>query len=250
MQTLALLLRAGSRRLIGLSAFALLFLLAGAAARVFAGHEGHVEAERLLLIGGYPLVSMLLLAGWLIARFPMIAALVLLAGVVSDDRTSGLARLLRVRPRSPLAHYALRALVFGSIAFLMSAVLVPAFDALILGRWTGGAAFVVIAAHVLVYGSLTAVLSVFTRADAWVALFLGFFAIVWHALRTADALAHTPPGIREVITFVLPPQGALAALETAFAEMLPVPWEAFAFVVAYSALLLVIGGMFLGQREI
>jgi hypothetical protein len=250
LKTIELLLRARARRLIGLVAFAALFVLAGVAARVFAGHDGHVEAERLFLIGGYPLVSVLLLLGWLIARFPMIAVLVLLAGVISEDRTTGFARLLHVRPRSRLAHYGVRVLVFATVAFMLSAVLVPLFDMLIIGRWTGGAAFVVIAAHVLVYGSLTVLLSIFTRADAWIALFLGLFAIVWQALRAGDVLVGTPPGIREFVSFVLPPQGALGALELAFAERMPIPWEAFGFVVAYSALLLVITGLLLERREI
>jgi hypothetical protein len=249
-KTIELLLRARARRLIGIVAFAALFVLAGAAARVFAGHDGHVEAERLFLIGGYPLVSVLLLLGWLIARFPMIATLVLLAGVISDDRSTGFARLLHVRPQSRVAHYGVRVFVLAAIAFGISAVLMPVFDLLIIGRWTGGAAFVVITAHVLVYGSMTVLLSIFTRADAWIALFLGLFAMVWQALRAADVLGGVPPGVREFVSFVLPPQGALGAIETAFAEMSAVPWAAFGFVAAYSGLLLVISGLLLERREI
>jgi hypothetical protein len=247
---LGTMLRARSRRVIGLLAFGGLFLLAGVTARVVAGHEGHVEAERLFLIGGYPLVSVLLLLGWLIARFPMIAALVLLSGVISEDRASGFARLVHVRPRSRLVYYGTRVSVFALLAFVVSSIVVPLFDFLILGRWSGWAAVAVIGAHVLVYGSVTVLFSVFTRADAWIALFVALFAIVWDALRTAGAVANAPPGVREALTLLLPPQGALNAIEAAFAQMQPVPMPALGLVAFYSLLLVVIAGLLLERREI
>jgi hypothetical protein len=245
-----LILRARTRRIIALLAFAGLFIAAAVAARLVAGHDGHVEAERLFLVGGYPLVSMLLLLGWLIARFPMIATLVMLAGVFSHDRATGLARLDHVRPASPLRTYAVRAAALAGVAWLLAMVLVPLFDGLILGRWIGHGALVVITTHVLVYGSLTVLLSIVTRADAWIALFLSLLAMVWHVLRTADALGNTPSALREVLTFVLPPQGALLAIEGAFAAYQPMPWNAVAFVVGYSVLLLVMAGLLLDRREV
>lgn len=250
MRMIWLILRARSRRLLALLAFAALFLAAALAARVVAGHDGHVEAERLFLVGGYPLVSMLLLLGWLIARFPMIATLVLLAGVFSHDRATGLARLDFVRPAAPLRTYAARAAVLAGVAWLFAVLLVPLFDALILGHWVGYGAFVVITTHVLVYGSLTVLLSILTRGDAWIALFLSLLAMVWHVLRTADALGATPNLVRELLTFLLPPQGALLAIEGAFAAFQPMPWNAVAFVVGYCAMLLVIAGLLLDRREI
>ena len=44
--------------------------------------------------------GLILLIGWLVGRFPMIAALVLMQGAFSSDRAAGYARLYAVRPRS------------------------------------------------------------------------------------------------------------------------------------------------------
>ena len=81
------------RRIVGLLAFALLFIAAGLTARMLVGEEGHVEVGELFLIGGYPVVSALLLLGWLLGRYPVIATLVLFAGLFSGDRGDGYARL-------------------------------------------------------------------------------------------------------------------------------------------------------------
>jgi hypothetical protein len=248
---LALSLRSRMRRMLGLGAFALLFLLAGATARVLTGSaHGHVELERLFELGGSTLVSVLLLLGWLIGRFPMIAVLVLMSGVFSDDRDRGYTRLFAVRPSSVLALYGARMVTFSLIAFAMSAVLIPGFDLLILNEWTGTGVFALIGAQVLVYGSLTALLSVATRGDAWIALFLGLLATVWYALRRVDFFQSTPPLIRETVSVLLPPQGALLRVEGAFAAAQPVPADAMLYIAIYSLLILILAGAALARREI
>lgn len=247
----ALSIRSRARRMIGLAAFALLFLAAGATARVFTGSEhGHVELERLFELGGTTLVSALLLLGWLIGRFPMIATLVLMSGVFSDDRERGYARLYAVRPRSMILLYGARVLIYALIAFGMSAILIPGFDLLILNEWTGASVFALIAAQILVYGSLTALLSVATRADAWFALFLGLLATVWYALRRMDFFQSTPPAIRETVSVLLPPQGALLRVEGAFAAAQPVPADAMLYIAIYSLLILIIAGVALARRDL
>ena len=126
-----------ARRIGALIAFAALFLVSGIAARVLVGEGGHVEAGELFLVGGYPLVSALLLLGWLLGRYPLIATLVLLAGVLSDDRANGYARLYSVRLLSFFRIYAPRVVALTTIAFLLSAILMPIFDVLmLLGRDT------------------------------------------------------------------------------------------------------------------
>jgi hypothetical protein len=245
-----LVLLARRRRILALLAFCAMFLLAAGTARIVAGHDGHVEADRLFVFGGYPLVSVVLLLGWLIARFPMIAALVLLSGVFSDDRSRGHARLYAVRPGSIMLRYGRRAAVLGLGAFLLSAVLMPVFDVLMLGAWTGASIFAVIFAHIAVYGSLTVLFSVWTRADAWLALLAGAAALLWTALRQADALVGVPVAIREAVTFLLPPQTAITAIEMAFAARLPVPVDALVYVTLYAALMLFLAGVGLRRREI
>lgn len=242
-------LLARRRRILALIATAALFLAAGATAAALGREDGHVEFDRLFQIGGYPLISGMLLAGWLLGRFPMIATLVLLAGVVADDRRDGRARLLAIRPVHPAVIYGVRFLVLGATAFLLSAVLLPSYDLLLLGEWAGPATLVLILAHVMVWGGLTALLSVFTGLDAWIALMLALLALVWTSLVTAGMMPLAAP-VAEAIGFVLPPQPALLALEGAFADVQPIPWDAFWFCVGYGVVGVVLAALAVGRREV
>lgn len=243
-------LRSRRRRLLALVAFACLFLAAALTGRVLAtGPEGGVEVGQLFVVGGYPLVSALLLLGWVLGRFPLIATLVLLAGLVSDDRRDGFIRVYAVRPTSLVKIYALRALVLGGAAFLLSLALMPLFDLIMLGKVAGFAYVPLILAYVVAYGGLTVLLSVWARGDAWIALLVAIFALVWNALLTAGALTGAPPGITQVITFLAPPQSQFLRLEGAFANIQPIPWGAFFFVSAYGVLALILAGVSLVSRE-
>lgn len=242
-------LLARRRRIFALLATAALFLAAGATAAALGREDGHVEFDRLFQIGGYPLISGMLLAGWLLGRFPMIATLVLVAGVVADDREDSRARLLAVRPLHPALVYGARFLVLGAMAFLLSAVLLPAYDLLLLGEWAGPATLVLILAHVAVWGGVTALLSVFTRLDAWIALMLALLALVWTSLGTAGMMPLAGP-VAEAVGFVLPPQPSLLALEGAFADIQPIPWDAFWFCVGYGVVGVALAGLAVGRREV
>jgi hypothetical protein len=248
---IALSLRALRRRILILIAFTAAFLVAALAARVVTGaHDGHVELDRIFQIGGAPLASAFLLLGWVIGRFPLVAVLVLMAGIFSHDRADGTARLYFARPVSPIAVYGSRFTVLALLAFAISALLMPAFDVILLGQWAGPNTLVLIASYIIAYGGLVAFLSLWTRADAWIALLMGIFAIAWHALRVAGVLEGAAPGVREIVSLILPPHGALFAIETAFAQMLPIPWEAALVVGLYGTVLLLISALFIGQREV
>ncbi len=243
--------KARRRRMAALVAFGLLFVAAALTGRFLAkGPHGQVEVGQLFVVGGYPLVSALLLLGWIIGRFPLIAVLVLMAGVFSADRSAGYARLYAVRPVSPLRVYGARWLALAAVAFILSAMLLPGFDLLMLGTWAGGGTFVLIAAYILAYGGLTAFLSVWTRGDAWIALLVGVFALVWNALLQAGALAGAPPGVTRAIALVVPPQAEFLRLEGAFAGMQAIPWDAFAYIAGYGVVMLVLAGVSVAAREI
>lgn len=247
---LALFIRTRLRRVGALLLFAFLFVLAGIVARAMVGAEsGHVEVGQLFLIGGYPLVSALLLLGWLLGRYPMIATLVLMAGIVSDDRMNGMSRLYAVRTTSLAGIYVRRFLAATAIALLLSAVLLPGFDLLMLGTWAGPATIVLIFAYVAVYGSLTFFLSIWVRNEAWVALALSISAMLWDAALRAGRLAGAPPGIRELVSGVLPPQGALFKLENAFGSIQPIPWASVGYVAIYAVLLFAAAVVSLRVRE-
>jgi hypothetical protein len=248
---LQLTMRSRARRIAGLAAFGSLFLAAGATARIFTGDEhGHIEMDQIFALGGTTLVSALLLLGWLIGRFPLIAALVLVAGAFSDDRAAGYARVYAVQPRSGLLLYGARFVLLISIAFLLSALLLPLFDIIVLGQLPPVSVFALIAAQIIVFGTLTALLSTLTRADAWGALFLGILGMIWDALRRIDFFQQMPAALRETVSVALPPQGALMRIEQAFASLQSVPWDAFVYILLYGALLLIIAGVVLARREV
>jgi hypothetical protein len=241
--------RSRRRRILALLAFAGVFLLTAATAAALAGEEGHVELETLFQLGGYPLISGVLLIGWLLGRFPLLAALVLFSGIVAADRVDGHARILAVRPASPALIYGVRCLLLAALAFALSAFLMPLFDLLMIGTWAGPALLVLILAHIVVWGSLTTLLSVATRLDAWMALLLALFAMLWGALREANMLPVVPI-LGDLIAFILPPQAQLFALESAFARIAPIPWGAFWFCMGYGAGALIVAAFAIGRREI
>lgn len=236
-------------RLLALFAFSAVFLLAGTGAALTLKDEtGVVHLDELFAVGGYTAPSALLLLGWLIGRLPLIAVVALTAGVVSEDRRGGLARLIAVRPVSPFAVYGVRLAVLAAIAFAICAVVMPAFDLLMLGKWAGPATLVLIAAYVMVYGGLTALLSVWTRWDGWIALLLAVLSTVWAALDRAGVLT-IGAGVKQFFTFVLPPQPALFAIENAFANVQPIPWNAVAFAAGYGLLMLLLAAAALLRAE-
>ncbi len=242
--------RSRRRRLLALVAFAALFLAAALTGRFIAtGQEGGVEMGQLFLVGGYPLVSALLLLGWVLGRFPLIATLVLLAGMVSDDRRDGYLRAYAVRPVSLVRVYGMRWLLLAGLAFLLSIALMPLFDLIMLGKMAGFAYVPLILAYLIAYGGLTALLSVWFRGDVWIALLVAIFALVWNGLLTAGTLVGAPPGITQVITFLAPPQSQFLRLEGAFANIQPVPWDAFFLICAYGVLALVGAAASLSLRE-
>lgn len=242
-------LLARRRRALALLAFAVLFLIAAVAAHALAGEPDRIDLGTLYQIGGYPLMSGLLVLGWLLGRFPLAASLVLMSGVFSGDRESGLARLVAARPVSPALLYGTRFLVLTALAFAISAVVMPLFDIIVLGHWAGPATLVLITAHVLVWGGLTALLSVVTRLDAWLTLLLALFAMVWASLGHAGLLPVAPP-VADVVGFILPPEPQLFRLEGAFANVKAIPWSAFRFAAGYGIVALLLAAFFVRRREI
>lgn len=238
------------RRLLFVGALCVVFLFAAAAASVFLRDEhGDVHIDQLFAVGGYPAASAMLLIGWLIGRLPLIAVLVLMSGMIADDRSNGLARLIAVRPVSPIVVYGVRFALLAAITFLVSAIVMPLFDLLMLGEWAGPATFVLIAAYLLSYGSLLVFLSAWTRGDAWIALLLAIVSISWAAL---DRVGFLPvaPALADAIAFVLPPQPALFQLEGAFAELEPIPWAAFLYCAGYGVFFLTLAGVSVARREV
>jgi hypothetical protein len=238
------------RRILLLLAFAAALLSTAVAARMLSAGADHAELDRIFELGGPTLGAGFIVFGWLVGRFPLVATLVLLAGIFSGDRAMGTTRVLAVRPVSLLSIYGVRFLALVITAFALGALVLPLFDLLLLGRWAGISTLILAAAYVISYAGLIALLSVFTRADAWIALLLGILATAWNALRGAGMLDAIPAGGRQFVTLLLPPHASLLAIENAFGQAAAMPWNAFADVCIYGATMTILAALALGRREI
>ncbi|HEY0810871.1 MAG TPA: hypothetical protein VGD49_11955 [Longimicrobiales bacterium] len=251
MSMIALYLRSNLRRIFALIAFAMLFLLSGLTARLLVGTDhGQVELGNLFMAGGYPLVAALLLLGWMLGRYALVATLVMFAGIVSSDRANGNIRLYAVRPRWVGFLYLKKFFAAGAVVFVLSALLMPTFDLLLLGRWAGAGTFVLILSYIMVYGSVCFFLSVWLRGEVWVTVVLAITAMLWDALIRSGKIGNAAPGIREIVTVLLPPQSALFQIESAFGAENPIPWASFVFVMAYAVILTVAALVSLRIREL
>jgi hypothetical protein len=239
------------RRIAALVLFGALYLVGAIVMRAIGtGDHGIVDPDKLMQVGGYSLLSAILLTGWSIGRYPLVIAMVLLAGIVSRDIKSGYARLYAVTRVRLLALYASRLAILMLLAFVISALLLPAFDFIILGKLSGPQVYVLVAAYILVFGTLTALFSVITRADAWVTLFVWMTGMVWHGMLRGGMLNRVPAALTQLVSVVLPPLGALNTIENAFANNQAIPWGAFLYVAMYSVLMLLLAGLALSRREI
>jgi len=238
------------RRILLLFAFAGALLGAAASARLLSAGAGHAELDRIFELGGPTLGASYIIFGWIVGRVPLIATLVLLAGFFSRDRASGTARVLAARPVSLVAVYGARFLALVLAAFLFSALVLPLFNILLLGRWAGASTLVLVAAYIIAYAGLVALLSVFTRADAWIALLLAILALAWNALRRAGMLDAIPAGGRQFVSMILPPHGSLLAIENAFGQVSAMPWNAFLDVCIYGLTMAILAVLALARREI
>jgi hypothetical protein len=239
------------RRIAALLAFGALYLIGALTVRAIGmGEHGQVEPDALMRFGGYPLVSAFLLSGWSIGRYPLVIVLVLVAGIFSTDAHAGYARVYASTRVRLVSLYGLRLALLMLLAFIMAAVLLPIFDYIILGKFSGPQLFVLIAAYVIVFGSLTALFSTFTRGDAWCTVFVWIGAMVWNAMNRGGLLDRSPPGVSQVVSVLLPPQTALNTIEDAFGNMQPTPWGAFLYICMYAVLTLLVAGLVLSRREI
>jgi hypothetical protein len=239
------------KRIAALFAFGLLYIAAAVAVRTIGmGEHGQVEPDKLYAVGGTPLMSAFLLLGWTIGRYPLVIILVLVAGLFSNDVNAGYTRLYAATRARLLTLYGMRLALLMVTSFVLSCLLLPIFDFIILGQLAGAQFYLLIAAYILVFGSLTALFSVFTRADAWMTIFVWVTAMIWHSMLRGGLLLRVPAAITQTVSVFLPPQAALNTIEDAFGNAQAVPWGAFLYVCMYAALVLLIAGLALSRREI
>ncbi|MBA4159267.1 MAG: hypothetical protein H0X65_17590 [Gemmatimonadetes bacterium] len=184
-----------------------------------------------------------------LANLTRLSMLILLAGFIANDRRRGYYRIFFSHPTNPLAFYALRWVIALGVALLATALFLVVGQLAAWGEVRGGGAGLLLALLTAVaYGGLIAFLSAaLPRGDAWVTVLIFLFTFAWLQVLALGAEPLTAP-IRQVITFLLPPETALRVI---YASLMlgHIEWGAAMFVAGYGFFWLVAAGLLLRIRE-
>lgn len=178
-----------------------------------------------------------------------IAVIVLLAGYIAADRREGHTRIFFSHPTRPLAFYGLR-LALALLVAVAAAALFLMFGQMIAwgevrGGWSGLLLALVTA---IIYGGLITFFSVTLRRGDGSLAFLLLLIPTFAPQLFARALAGLPTTLRQLIFFVLPPQGALQEIWQRLLEG-SVAWGAVGFAVGYGVLWLLLAGVIMRARD-
>lgn len=208
----------------------------------FHRHEGPMDPSLVAELGPVGIAATL-------ANLAGLAVLILLGGFVSGDRRNGYYRMYFAHPVSPLAFYGLRWALGVLLALLAAAVFLVVGQVAAWGGFRGGWTGLFLALlSAITYGGVLAFLSATLRkGDAWVAILLFVFTYFWLWVLGLGAEPFTP-GVRQVITFLLPPQTALQDVYTGLVAGM-VDWGAAAYAAGYGLFWLVAAGVMLRVRE-
>lgn len=184
-----------------------------------------------------------------LANLAGLAMLILLAGFISGDRRLGYHRLYFSHPTRPSVFYLVRWTMALALALLAAAVFLVLGQVAAWGEFQGGWAGMQMALLAAVaYGGLLAFLSsVLRRGDAWVALLLFLFNVVWGEA-SGMGMEPFPPAIRDVLSLLLPPQ---IPLQDVYDGLLrgETAWPAVAFVAGYGIFWLLLAMLVVETRE-
>jgi hypothetical protein len=185
-----------------------------------------------------------------LSNLAALCMVVLLAGFISGDRRHGYYRLLLSQPVDPLAMYAVRwVLAYGISMVMTAAFMVLGQLAAWSGLRVGAESLVQPFIFAAIYGAIVAFLSaLLPRWDAPLAVALYFASDIWAWLVRDLGAEPFTPFIRQVITFALPPHGALEAI---YEGMLSgaVAWSAVAYACGYALFFLLVSAALLRLRE-
>jgi hypothetical protein len=189
-----------------------------------------------------------------LANLAAASMLVLLTGFVAADRRRGWYRIYFSHPTRPLAFYALRWVVAYAVTMLVAGAF---FVLAQLAAWgelrTGPGALLQPALFALIYGALLAFFSVaLPRGDGLVVLAIYFLTDLWlGVLSMFDETGLAPPlptGLRQAISFVLPPHLALRDAYNAV-QAGAFPTAPVAFAAGYGVFWLAAAALLLWSRE-
>jgi hypothetical protein len=208
----------------------------------FHAHEAVVAEDFQLDLGAIGISATL-------AHLAGLSMLILLGGFVSNDKRQGYYRLYFSHPTRPIAFYALRWGLGLLLALLAAAAFLVFGQLAAWGRFEGGWTGLYLALlAAIAYGGLIAFLSVaLSRGDAWVALALFVFNLLW--LQAINLGVQPLPGwLNDAVSILLPPQLALSDVYDGLIRG-EIVGGASAFALGYGVFWLLVAGLLLRLRE-
>ena len=183
-----------------------------------------------------------------LANLAGLSMLILLAGTVSTDRREGYYRILFAQPTSPLAYYGLRWGLALAVSLAAAVILLVFGQIFAWGTFRGGwSGMILPLLSALVYGGLIIFFSVLLpRGEAWV-VFVLLLPTFIPEIRTVGLQALAAP-VRQLITFLLPPQDALQSVWQGLLLGTPDAGAAI-FAAMYGLIFLLAAGLLLKSRE-
>lgn len=178
-----------------------------------------------------------------------IAMIVLLAGFVSADRREGYTRIFFSHPTAPLAFYGLRLGLALLVAMAAATIFLVVGQMVAWGEVRGGWSGLLLAlVTAIIYGGLITFLSTILRRGDGSLTFLLLLIPTFAPQLFARAIGGLPTALRQLIFFVLPPQGALQEIWQRLLEG-SVAWGAVGFAIGYGVLWLLIAAVVLRARD-
>jgi hypothetical protein len=184
-----------------------------------------------------------------LANIAALSMVILLGGFISNDRRRGYYRMYFSHPTTPLAFYGVRWGIALGFTVLAASLFLVLGQLAGWGEFRGGSPGLYLAIlSAVAYGGLIAFLSsALPRGDAWTAFAIFFFTLFWLYLLGLGAEPFSP-GVRRIISFILPPQTALqdvySGILLGYAE-----WGAAAFVLGYGVFWLIAAALLVRIRE-
>jgi hypothetical protein len=184
------------------------------------------------------------------ANYAGLAVAVLLAGFIGNDRRRGYYRLQFSHPTRPLAFYALRwamslAIATGlAVGFMVLGQLV-AWGEVRVGLQFTAQAF----AFAVIYSGIAAFLSaLLQKGDLPATIVVFFVAAFWIEAAQNWAVQPFTPGLRRLISFILPPHTAATEIYNGLISG-SMAWGATAYAVGYGLFWLVLASLLVKYRE-
>lgn len=184
------------------------------------------------------------------ANYAGLAVAVLLAGFIGNDRRHGYYRLQFSHPTRPVAFYTLRWALSLAIATALAVLFLVLGQLVAWGEVRVGLQFTAQAfAFAVIYSGIAAFLSaLLEKGDLAATIAVFFVAAFWIEAVQNWAVQPFTPGVRRVVSFILPPHTAASDIYNGLISG-SMAWGAAAYALGYGLFWLILAGLLVKYRE-